>query len=162
MAIKAKPGAVSAILAATLLISTPFIGKWEGKKNDPYTDMVGVKTVCYGETRVPMRRYTDAECKSMLEKAVKGFAEPVLKATPTLSDKPYALAAATSLSYNIGLGAYQGSTARRRFNEGNIAGGCSALKLWDKGKVKGKLQTIRGLQNRRLDEFNLCMKDVNK
>ncbi len=50
--------------AAILLIG--LVGAWEGKRNDPYKDIVGVPTVCYGETRVQMRRYSDAECKDML------------------------------------------------------------------------------------------------
>jgi len=149
-----------AALAATLLIATPFIGTWEGKVNDPYKDIAGIPTVCYGETRVPMRRYTDAECKEMLEEAVSEFAAPVLKATPTLADKPYALAAATSLAYNIGVGSYNGSTARKRFLKGDIKGGCSALRFWDKARVNGKLQTVKGLANRRTAEYNICVKDV--
>lgn len=157
---KGKPGAATAAIAAALLIAAPFIGKWEGKRNDPYKDIAGIPTVCYGETRVTMRHYSDEECTEMLNKAVKAFAEPVLKLTPTLSTKPYALAAATSLSYNIGIGAYSTSTARKRFNSGNIAGGCSALKFWDKARVKGKLTTVKGLQNRRADEYKLCLKDV--
>jgi len=154
---KRKP--IAAITAA-LLIATPFIGNWEGKRNDPYKDIAGVATVCYGETRVPMRRYTDAECTEMLEEAVSEFAAPVLKATPTLEGKPYALAAATSLAYNIGLGSYSGSTARKRFLKGDIRGGCSALRFWDKARVNGRLQTVKGLANRRAAEYSVCVKDV--
>lgn len=146
-------------LAASLLISTPFIGGWEGKRNDPYKDIAGIQTVCYGETRVKMRRYSDEECLKMLEKAVKGFAEPVLKATPGLTEHPKALAAATSLAYNIGMTNYNNSSARKRFNEGNLVGGCSAIKLWDKARINGKLQTVKGLQNRRDAEYKLCMED---
>ena len=51
-------------------IAAPFIGMWEGKRNNPYLDSVGVKTVCYGETRVPMRHYTDAQCTALLENAL--------------------------------------------------------------------------------------------
>lgn len=154
---KGKPVAA---IAAALLIATPFIGKWEGKRNDPYKDIAGIQTVCYGETRVPMRKYTDAECTEMLDKAVREFAEPVLKLTPTLADKPYALAAATSLAYNIGITAYGNSTARKRFVQGNIAGGCAGIKLWDKSRINGKLQTVKGLVNRRADEYKLCMRSV--
>lgn len=150
----------TATLVAALLIATPFIGTWEGKENDPYKDIAGITTVCYGETRVPMRRYSDAECKAMLEKAVEGFAAPVLEATPTLEGKQYALAAATSTAYNIGLKSYNGSTARKRFLAGDIKGGCSALRLWDKARVNGKLQTVKGLVNRRTAEYNICVKDV--
>lgn len=158
---KGRPG-LTAVVAASMVISVPFIADSEGKNNDPYKDIAGIPTVCYGETRVPMRRYSDAECKAMLEKAVAEFATPVLELTPSLLNKPYALAAATSLAYNIGLPQYKVSSARKRFVEGNFAGGCSAIKLWDKARVKGKLQTVKGLVNRRAKEYSICLKDVYK
>lgn len=75
-------------IAAALLLAVPLIGKWEGKRNDPYLDIVGVPTVCYGETRVEMRRYSDDECKAMLQDAVRGFALPVaLSEERVLGDK---------------------------------------------------------------------------
>lgn len=140
-------------IAAALLLAVPLIGKWEGKRNDPYLDIVGVPTVCYGETRVEMRRYSDAECKAMLQDAVKGFAEPVARCTPMIADRPYQLAAATSLAYNIGVGAYCRSTADRRFDAGDFKGGCAALKFWN--KAGGRV--VQGLANRRAEEYRLCM-----
>jgi len=86
--------------AAALL--TPFVAGWEGKRNDPYFDIVNVQTVCYGETRVPMRRYSDAECRDMLANGLADFAGPVLKRNPELRGRDPQLAAAVSLSYNIG------------------------------------------------------------
>lgn len=157
---KGRP-AITAVVAASMAISVPFIGEKEGLRTDPYKDIAGIPTVCYGETRVPMRRYTPEECKAMLSKAVEEFATPVLKLTPSLLNKPYALAAATSLAYNIGLPSYKNSTARKRFNAGNFAGGCSAIKLWDKAKVNGKLQTVKGLVKRRNDEYKICINDVH-
>lgn len=145
-----------AAMAAALGLSTDMIGKWEGKRNDPYRDVVGVQTVCYGETRVAMRRYSDAECKAMLHKAVQGFAEPVARCTPTIATRPYQLAAATSLAYNIGIGAYCRSTADRRFDAGDIKGGCAAIKFWN--KAGGRVW--QGLVNRRADEYRLCMEGL--
>lgn len=139
--------------AAALALAVPLIGNWEGKRNDPYLDIVGVPTVCYGETRVKMRRYSDAECKAMLDKAVAGFAKPVAACTPNIADRPAQLAAATSLAYNIGTGAYCKSTADRRFDAGDFRGGCDAIKFWN--KAGGKV--VRGLVARRADEYQLCM-----
>jgi len=55
----AKPkGKLPALIgtgAAAALIA--LVGAWEGKRNDPYRDIVGVWTVCYGETNVAMRRW---------------------------------------------------------------------------------------------------------
>lgn len=144
--------------AVALLLSIPLIAKWEGKSNDPYKDIVGVTTVCYGETRVPMRKYTDEECLTMLRNAVeKDFMEPVAKSTPTIAERPYELAAATSLAYNIGLSSYQKSTARKLFLQGKFIEGCKAFRPWDKVKRLGKLVVSRGLVNRRKDEIKLCL-----
>lgn len=143
-------------VAAALVIATPLIAKWEGRRNDPYDDVIGVKTVCYGETRVAMRRYSDAECLAMLKKAVEEFMGPVLKCTPILADKPKPLAAATSFSYNIGSPAYCRSTAARLFNAGDIKGGCKAMSRWTYAGGR----KLPGLVNRRADEVRLCLEGL--
>lgn len=143
-------------IAAALALAVPLIGKWEGKRNDPYLDIVKVPTVCYGETRVKMRRYTDDECLAMLQKGVKEFAEPVARCTPAIADRPYQLAAATSLAYNIGIRAYCQSTADRRFDNRDFAGGCAAIKFWN--KAGGRF--VQGLANRRAEEYRLCIADL--
>lgn len=139
--------------AAAVPVAVYFIGPWEGLSRDPYTDIAGVRTVCYGETRVEMRRYSDAECLAMLNKAVEGFANQVLQCTPILANHPYQLAAATSLSYNIGIGAYCRSTAARLFNSGDLRSGCNAMTLWN--KAGGRV--VQGLVNRRKAERELCL-----
>lgn len=152
MASKAQKVAGGGI-AAAIMIAVPLIARFEGKRNDPYFDLIGKPTVCYGETRVKMRRYTDAECTAMLHEAVKGFAEPVARCTPAIANRPYQLAAATSLAYNVGIGAYCRSTADRRFDAGDFKGGCAALKFWN--RAGGRV--VQGLVNRRADEYRLCM-----
>lgn len=137
--------------AAALLIAV--VGTWEGKRNDPYRDIVGVMTVCYGETRVAMRRYSDVECKEMLADGLADFAEPVLKRNPELFGHPEQLAAAVSLSYNIGSKAYAGSTVARRFSQGRWAQACDAFLMWSKAGGR----EVNGLLNRRKDERRLCM-----
>ena len=139
--------------AAAVPVAVAIIAPWEGKSNDPYRDIVNVPTVCYGETRVEMRRYSDAECLAMLNKAVEGFANKVLQCTPILASHPYQLAAATSLAYNIGIGAYCRSTAARLFNSGDLRSGCNAMTLWN--KAGGRV--VQGLVNRRKAERELCM-----
>lgn len=143
-------------LAAALAIATPFVAAWEGKSNDPYKDIVGVTTVCYGETRVKMRRYTDAECKAMLREGLADYAGPVLQRNPNLADRPQILAAATSLSYNIGNAAYARSTVAKRFSAGDYKGGCDAFLSW---RFAGGKE-VRGLLNRRNAERKLCLEGV--
>lgn len=140
--------------AAVLLIG--LVGAWEGKRNDPYRDIVGVMTVCYGETRVAMRRYSDLECKDMLADGLADFAGPVLARNPELRGHPEQLAAAVSLSYNIGSAAYNRSTVARRFDEGRWPQACDAFLMWSKAGGR----TVQGLLNRRKDERRLCMTGI--
>lgn len=144
-------------IGAALLLATPLIAEFEGMRNDPYRDIVGVPTVCYGETRVPMKRYTREQCLVMLKEATKDFAEQVLVITPNLTDRPYQLAAATSLAYNIGIGSYSTSSVAKQFKLGNFKQGCDNFLKWNKVTRRGKLVVSSGLNNRRLKERKLCV-----
>lgn len=140
-------------ITAAVPVAVTIIAPWEGRRNDPYLDIVSVPTVCFGETRVEMRRYSDAECLAMLNKAVEEFANQVLQCTPILAYHPYQLAAASSLAYNIGIGAYCRSTAAKLFNSGDLRSGCNQFARWRKaGGV-----VVQGLVNRRKAEMELCM-----
>lgn len=151
------PGKVVAwATAGAVAIATPFIAGWEGKRNDPYRDIVGVWTVCYGETRVNMRRYSDAECMEMLHEAVKGYAEPVARLSPGIEKSPKIWASHTSLSYNIGLGSYAKSSVRRLFAAKRYVESCKAIGryVYAGGKI------VKGLVRRRQDEVSLCLSGV--
>ena len=102
--------------AAALLITT--VAGWEGKRNDPYKDIVGVWTVCYGDTKVAMRRYSDAECSAVLSDRLVAYAGPVLDRNPELAGHAEQLAAASSLAYNIGPSAYARSSVARTSRPG--------------------------------------------
>ena len=151
---KGKLIAIVGAAAAALMVG--IVAPWEGKSNDPYVDIVGVTTVCYGETRVEMRRYTDAECEEMLAEALGDFGKVVLERNPTLRERPYQLAAATSLAYNIGPSAYRRSTVARRFQERRWREGCDAILMWN--KAGGRV--VKGLVNRRNAERRLCLTDL--
>lgn len=161
-----------ALIAMAISLATPMVEKWEGTRTDPYRDIVGVMTVCTGETRVQMRRYTPAECKVMLDRTLaQDWAPAVLKAVPALKDRPHQLAASISLTYNIGGAAFARSSVARRFNAGDWRGGCERFLVFNKGRFKkpqpgkvcvkaengGYLCVINGLDRRRRDERKLCL-----
>lgn len=152
------PRVIGWAVASAVAVATPVVATWEDKSNDPYDDLAGLPTVCYGETRVEMRRYSDAECNAMLRQAVEGFAKEVLVCTPILAEHPYQLAAATSLAYNIGAKAYCNSSIARKFNAGDLYAACQGFPAWK--YVKGKV--VRGLVNRRADEMELCMTGLKR
>jgi lysozyme len=57
------------------------------------------------------------------------------------------------LSFNIGSGAFCGSTLVRKLNAGDYQGACEAIKSWD--KFRG--QPLRGLTLRREREYQKCI-----
>ncbi len=143
-------------------IAVPLIARWEGLRLEAYLDIVGKPTVCFGETKgVKMGdSYTEAECVAMLSREVQDYrerlhthftAKTIADRLPSKRDAAY-----TSLAYNAGVGAVGKSTAVRRLNGGDIAGGCQALGWWN--KAGGRV--IRGLVNRRAEEVALCLEDL--
>lgn len=149
---QSRLAAIAGMGAAGLMLG--MVAQFEGKSNDPYFDLIGVKTVCYGETRVQMRRYSDAECKDMLADGLADFAQPVLARNPELKDRPEMLAAATSLAYNIGAANYRKSSVAKKFSAKDWRGGCDAFLAW---RFAGGRE-VAGLLNRRKHERAICLK----
>lgn len=160
--IRANPGKTgAAFVAAMAAIAMPYTSHWEGFRPNPYRDIGGKWTVCYGETRVEMKAYTKAECQAMLTKALASdYGAAVLKCVPTLPENIYAGAALTDAAYNAGAAAACRSPMARLFRERRWREGCEAFKGW---YVTVSKKFVRGLANRRTDdvewsERSLCMK----
>lgn len=149
-------------LAAVLALAEPTIKKWEGYSNDPYRDIAGIRTVCWGETAgVENRRHSDAECSAMFRRSSIRHGAPIVGCLPDRA--PVAVQAAfVSFGYNVGVDAACGSTAAQRARRGDYAGACEAMAWWNKARnpVTGKLEVSRGLSNRRADERALCLKGL--
>lgn len=137
---------------AVVALAAPVVMHWEGLENDPYKDIVGVTTVCYGETKgVEQRRYTDAECAEMLMRRLHGFEAEVGRCVP--AEAPvHVKAAVLSWAYNVGSEAACNSTLMRKLQAGDIAGACAELDRW----VMAGGKRVQGLANRRRDERALC------
>lgn len=131
---------------------------FEGYSVRVYADVVGIPTVCHGHTGADLRMgevWTDERCKEMTYKEIRHYVNVVDKylTRPIPHDTFVAL---VSLAYNIGEQAFRFSTAIARINKGDIAGGCEALKWFN--KAKGRV--IQGLVNRRAAEYAICMKGI--
>lgn len=161
MSVKTRLAALG--LTAAMAIALPVLKEWEGEPSPvPRWDKIGkVWDVCYGDTVAEKRTYTRSECDVLLEKrAREDYAKKAQKCVPGLADRPFQWASATVHSYNIGIPAFCGGTAARRFNAGDWKGGCAAYKLW----VKSNGKYVQGLANRRyaatdgrIPEYELCM-----
>jgi lysozyme len=135
------------------------VASWEGVRTYAYRDVVGIPTVCFGETRgVKMGdRYTMDECKAMLGDGLVEFEMGMrrcLKNPDIIPPKAYT--AFLSLSYNIGTGAFCGSSVARKANAGDIRGACNAIPAWN--RAGGKV--VKGLVNRRSDEQRICLSGI--
>jgi len=147
---------LSALIGTAAVGLVAVVAQWEGKRNDPYRDIVGIATVCYGETNVPMRRYSDDECKDMLAGSLAEYAEAVLRRNPELAGHDPQIIAASSLTYNIGITAYNRSTVARRFSAGDWRGACDAFLAFSYAGGK----RVQGLVNRREAERRICMRGL--
>lgn len=147
------------VAAAVIASATPFIAKWEGLKTEAYRDIVGIPTVCYGETRgVSMTdRYTKQECFQMLEKAVGEYYQG-LQPYMTNPNIPVSVQASMlELAYNVGISAVGRSTMMRLANQGKYVEACNELGKW----VRAGGRTVKGLENRRADsKRNLCLRGL--
>jgi len=148
-----------AAIAAAVALAAPLSMKWEGLRTNPYRDPVGIATVCYGETAVPMREYNKDECSAMLKvRQTRSFAPIVLSAAPSLSQHPHAFAASIDFAYNVG--SFRDTSMARAFRAGQWAKGCDAFMLYRFTHRDGKLVELPGLAKRRMEEKALCMKDA--
>lgn len=142
----------------TLAIATPFVMKWEGLKTTTYRDVVGIPTVCYGETGPHIRmgmQFTRDECRDMLNARLQQFAVQLDRcvATPLT---PYQGAAVLELGYNVGSNAVCDSTLVRMIKQGEPASvWCRQLHRW----VNAQGRRYQGLVNRREDSYQMCIKD---
>lgn len=153
-------GAVGLFAAGVIALATPEVQKWEGRRLYPYYDVVKVLTVCDGETHgVRMRPYTNAECDAMTGKAMRRTADGIAPCLPNTLPVQAQVAVLVT-AYNIGPGAFCGSSIARRMRAGDVVGGCNAIALWNKGRIRGKLVVIRGLDLRRKAERSLCLKGL--
>lgn len=157
---KAIAGGLTAAAAMALALAVAALKPDEGKRNIGYLDIARVPTSCYGHTGRDVRvgEYSsDARCEQLLTDDARAHLAGVLRCTPGLAQRPYQLAAATRITFNIGVAGYCGSTIARRFNAGDLRGGCDAFLPWDKARVNGRLVRVRGLADRRARERAMCL-----
>ena len=142
--------------AGWLAIAIAAVGAYEGIRLNAYPDIVGVPTICYGETKnVKLgQKATKEECDAKLAARLVEFNNGV-NSCVTWNLRDNERAAAVSLAYNIGVDAFCKSTVVRRFNAGDKAGACDAFLMWN--KAGGKV--VQGLVNRRQKEREMCLKD---
>lgn len=154
-----KNKVIGGAIASAIAVTVPFLNKHEGVEYRPYRDVAGVWTVCTGITGTDVikgKTYTQKECDALLAKHLAIHQRAVDKAL-NVNVPVNTRAALYSFSFNVGTTAMRNSTAIRKINQGDIYGGCNALKMFNKITVNGKKVVSKGLVNRRNSEVELCL-----
>ena len=147
----AKIGAAAAALA----VST--VAFYEGTVQRTYRDPIGIITACTGHTGPELQMgqtFTREQCDDMLAKDLLQHAAALDCIKTPLADGQKA--AFLSFAFNVGNGAFCGSTLARKANAGDMRGACAELSRWT---LAGGRE-LPGLVKRRAAERALCERDL--
>ena len=138
--------------SGSFLLAGAVITHFEGRNLMAYFDPVGIPTICDGVTagvKIGMTA-THEECdnKLLAEMNVAAAAVDRLVSVPLPDTRRAAL---ISFVYNVGSGAFERSTLRRKLNAGD-PNACDELLRW----VYAGGKKLRGLERRRKAEHYLC------
>ncbi len=150
MNVRVVIGALS--LSASALVG---IALHEGYRGEAYIPVKGdVPTIGFGTTAgvKPGDRIEPVQALVRKLADVQRF-EGALKECVRVPLHQYEYDAFMSLAYNIGPGAFCGSTLVRRLNAGDYTGACNEILRWD--RFRG--EPLRGLTLRRQAESRQCL-----
>lgn len=166
-------GVASAVAVSAGYLVAPL----EGKSNTAYKDMVGIPTICYGQTKgVKLGDYkTDEECEKDLAEDLAKY-NTTMKKNVKVPLKDYEEVAYTSFIWNIGETKWNSSTLLKKLNAGDSLGACKELLRWNKATFNKRTAdvqikngeycstnkdgsyscSVKGLTNRRVAEYSVC------
>ena len=169
-----KVAGVSLLLVSTSLLG--FLRPWEGEVNTVYPDKLaaGLPTVCAGITKhvtdelIVIGDYWPTLKCHEIETLVLAKTQARLATCITRPIVQSTFDALTSMAHNLGVGAVCASRAVGLINAGRVLEGCRAIAqapdgrpVWSYVKGKGGQPVfIKGLYNRRVAEWNLCLRGV--
>jgi lysozyme len=153
-------GAIGALTACGVL-AVQQVGGFEGLRLAAYRDVVGIWTICYGETAgvKPGQKFSKETCDNLLVSSLIGHEQGMRKCLQGQGDAlPIEVYVADlSLTYNVGVGAFCKSTVARLQNAGQVRESCGAFMKF----VKAGGRVVNGLVKRRLQERALCLKGAS-
>lgn len=132
------------------------IKQFEGFSATSYKCPAGVQTIGYGTTRIKGKAVTAGqsctkeEAEQYLRDDLQTFAQAIKRVVKVpLTDNQFS--ALLSFTYNLGVGALEGSTLLRRLNDGNYAAARNEFFKW----VNAGGKPLPGLVKRRAAEAAL-------
>ncbi|MER2170551.1 MAG: lysozyme [Psychrobacillus psychrodurans] len=144
------------------------IGKWEGLRMNAYLCPAGIPTIGYGTTKWPNgktvklgEKITREEANKLLEKQVNEHASTIAQYVKvTLNQNQFD--ALASFQYNLGRHILKGSYLLNYLNTKQWDKAANSMMQYCKARnpKTGKLEVLRGLQNRRKEEVALFLKEM--
>jgi lysozyme len=141
------------------------IAQQEDFRGKAYLDDAGVPTVGFGSTKgVKMGdTITVRQALSRLAGEVNDEYEDGLhKLAEDIPMFQHEYDVYLRVTYNIGVHAFSTSTMLRKLREGDYAGACAGIKLFNKVTVNGQKVFNQGLANLREEQYRECMRDPNE
>ena len=139
--------------AGAVALCVPLVMYFEGTIQRVYRDPIGILTSCTGHTGPELRMgmvFTKQQCEQQLLADLLKHSEALdcIKVVMTDGQK----AAFLSFAFNVGTGAFCGSTLARKANAGDMRGACAELSRWTLAGGK----EMPGLVKRRAAERKVC------
>ena len=139
--------------AGAVALCVPLVMYFEGTIQRVYRDPIGIITSCTGHTGPELRMgqvFTKEQCEQQLLADLLKHSEALdcIKVVMTDGQK----AAFLSFAFNVGEGAFCGSTLARKANAGDMRGACAELSRWT---LAGGRE-MPGLVKRRAAERKVC------
>ena len=132
-----------------------FIAAHEGFRATVYRDQAGYATIGYGHRLANGESYPNGvtekdACRLLALDAA--HAEAAVHEQVSLAPTQAQFDALVSFAFNVGAGAFAGSTLLKKLNAGDVAGAADEFLRWNKITVDGVLVADPGLSRRRADE----------
>lgn len=142
------------IAGGVLAAAVSLVATFEGRSLVAYLDPVSIPTICEGYTHgVKLGDVaTPEKCDQLTRQEVAQALAVVDGSVPHPLPDGTRVALA-SFVYNVGPGAYGGSTLLRLLRAGDIRGACNQLPRW----VYAGGKKLRGLERRREAERQICL-----
>lgn len=141
------------------------IAKWEGCVLKPYKDIAGLRTIGIGHLIKPGENFPDGvsitkeQALNILRSDVE-ICENAIKKHIKVPLNQNQFDALVSFGFNCGIGVYSNSGVATAINAGQFDKVPEKLREWSKARIKGVLQTVPGLLNRRNHEIEIFMRPV--
>lgn len=141
------------------------IKQFEGFRPYPYKDVAGLDTIGFGHLikpgeKIPVPLLGQAAHELLVRDTEE--AQTGVNRYTSIPLKQGQFDALVSFTFNLGVGAYKGSSVRDRVNRELHIDVPGRMLLWNKARVDGKLKPVPGLTRRRIAEgtlYDMATKD---